>query len=250
MGSAPHCWAWPSHSEPPPAGPCPLGPASFSGGRPPTPAYSSLLPCCGSLGRAPHPGGGGSPGSSGVSEGLPGRVPCHGPPAWARPLPGRGWGGVGSRSYPARSFSFLSVMPSLDTSLLNTRMPMAMFTCRAEAGVGCLRPAPALAPPCPAVCPRTAGHRSSSLPRGPHTGRAPPGPGSPVGRGGHEEGPGWPRAGSRASGASSYRLCVCREARRAGPEACLPSAPWSAAVCKASFHVSRGQGSEVRLGVG
>lgn len=96
MGSAPHCWAWPSHSEPPPAGPCPLGPASFSGGRPPTPAYSSLLPCCGSLGRAPHPGGGGSPGSSGVSEGLPGRVPCHGPPAWARPLPGRGvgWGGL------------------------------------------------------------------------------------------------------------------------------------------------------------
>lgn len=38
-------------------------------------------------------------------------------------------------SYPARSFSFLSVMPSLDTSLLNTRIPMTMFTCQAE-GVG------------------------------------------------------------------------------------------------------------------
>lgn len=35
-------------------------------------------------------------------------------------------------SYPARCFSFLSRMPSLDTSLLNTRMPITMFTCRQE----------------------------------------------------------------------------------------------------------------------
>lgn len=35
-------------------------------------------------------------------------------------------------SYPARCFSFLSRMPSLDTSLLNTRIPITMFTCRQE----------------------------------------------------------------------------------------------------------------------
>lgn len=33
------------------------------------------------------------------------------------------------KAYPARSFSFTSVMPSLDTSLLKTRIPMIMFTC-------------------------------------------------------------------------------------------------------------------------
>ena len=33
------------------------------------------------------------------------------------------------RAYPALSFSFTSVMPSLDTSLLKTRIPMTMFTC-------------------------------------------------------------------------------------------------------------------------
>lgn len=33
------------------------------------------------------------------------------------------------KAYPARSFSFLSVIPSLDTSLLKTRMPITMFTC-------------------------------------------------------------------------------------------------------------------------
>lgn len=33
-------------------------------------------------------------------------------------------------SYPARCFSFLSSIPSLDTSLLNTRIPITMFTCR------------------------------------------------------------------------------------------------------------------------
>lgn len=55
---------------------------------------------------------------------------------------GGGRGGVSSGSYPARSFSFLSVMPSLDTSLLNTRMPMAMFTC------GQRRWVPTLCPRC------------------------------------------------------------------------------------------------------
>lgn len=34
------------------------------------------------------------------------------------------------KAYPARSFSFLSVIPSLDTSLLKTRMPITMFTCQ------------------------------------------------------------------------------------------------------------------------
>lgn len=33
---------------------------------------------------------------------------------------------------PARSFSLTSVMPSLDTSLLKTRMPITMFTCSKE----------------------------------------------------------------------------------------------------------------------
>lgn len=32
-------------------------------------------------------------------------------------------------SYPARCFSFLSSIPSLDTSLLNTKMPITMLTC-------------------------------------------------------------------------------------------------------------------------
>lgn len=33
-------------------------------------------------------------------------------------------------SYPARCFSFLSSMPSLDTSLLNTKIPITMLTCQ------------------------------------------------------------------------------------------------------------------------
>lgn len=33
------------------------------------------------------------------------------------------------KTYPARSFSFTSVIPSLETSLLKTRIPMTMFTC-------------------------------------------------------------------------------------------------------------------------
>lgn len=32
-------------------------------------------------------------------------------------------------SYPARCFSFLSRIPSLDTSLLNTKIPITMLTC-------------------------------------------------------------------------------------------------------------------------
>ena len=36
------------------------------------------------------------------------------------------------RDAPARSFSLTSVMPSLDTSLLKTRMPITMFTCSKE----------------------------------------------------------------------------------------------------------------------
>lgn len=35
-------------------------------------------------------------------------------------------------SYPARCFSFLSSMPSLDTSLLNTKIPITMLTCQKE----------------------------------------------------------------------------------------------------------------------
>ena len=56
--------------------------------------------------------------------------------------------GAAAQSYPARSFSFLSVMPSLDTSLLNTRIPMTMFTCRTGGSgyegvpAGALGPAP------------------------------------------------------------------------------------------------------------
>ena len=61
-------------------------------------------------------------------------------PTWwgqgLRVIPTQGGRGAAARSYPARSFSFLSVMPSLDTSLLNTRIPMTMFTCRAG-GSGC-----------------------------------------------------------------------------------------------------------------
>lgn len=34
-----------------------------------------------------------------------------------------------NKTYPALSFSFTSVMPSLDTSLLKTRIPMNIFTC-------------------------------------------------------------------------------------------------------------------------
>lgn len=34
-----------------------------------------------------------------------------------------------NKTYPALSFSFTSVMPSLDTSLLKTRIPMTMLTC-------------------------------------------------------------------------------------------------------------------------
>lgn len=34
-----------------------------------------------------------------------------------------------NKTYPALSFSFTSVIPSLDTSLLKTRIPMTMFTC-------------------------------------------------------------------------------------------------------------------------
>lgn len=37
-----------------------------------------------------------------------------------------------NKTYPALSFSFTSVMPSLDTSLLKTRIPMTMFTCLQE----------------------------------------------------------------------------------------------------------------------
>lgn len=100
--------------------------------------------------------------------GLARRPPClRSPAAWR----GRG-GGAGSRtrggawprlspSYPARSFSFLSVMPSLDTSLLNTRMPITMFTCGAgRAGVGTagLRPA---APPWAAPVPTLGQERRS-----------------------------------------------------------------------------------------
>jgi hypothetical protein len=56
---------------------------------------------------------------------------------WALGLSNSRWRGTrAARAYPARSFSFLSVMPSLDTSLLNTRIPITMFTCRAEAGCG------------------------------------------------------------------------------------------------------------------
>lgn len=33
-----------------------------------------------------------------------------------------------NQTYPALSFSFTSVMPSLETSLLKTRIPMTMFT--------------------------------------------------------------------------------------------------------------------------
>lgn len=33
-----------------------------------------------------------------------------------------------NKTYPALSFSFTSVMPSLDTSLLKTRIPMTIFT--------------------------------------------------------------------------------------------------------------------------
>lgn len=33
-----------------------------------------------------------------------------------------------NKTYPALSFSFTSVMPSLDTSLLKTRIPMNIFT--------------------------------------------------------------------------------------------------------------------------
>lgn len=36
------------------------------------------------------------------------------------------------KAYPALSFSFISVMPSLDTSLLKTRIPITMLTCRRE----------------------------------------------------------------------------------------------------------------------
>lgn len=37
-----------------------------------------------------------------------------------------------NKTYPALSFSFTSVMPSLDTSLLKTRIPMNIFTCVQE----------------------------------------------------------------------------------------------------------------------
>lgn len=37
-----------------------------------------------------------------------------------------------NKTYPALSFSFTSVMPSLDTSLLKTRIPMTIFTCLQE----------------------------------------------------------------------------------------------------------------------
>lgn len=36
------------------------------------------------------------------------------------------------KAYPALSFSFISVMPSLDTSLLKTRIPITMLTCQRE----------------------------------------------------------------------------------------------------------------------
>lgn len=38
------------------------------------------------------------------------------------------------KTYPALSFSFTSVMPSLETSLLKTRIPMTMFTCLHKKG--------------------------------------------------------------------------------------------------------------------
>lgn len=55
----------------------------------------------------------------------------------------------GCPALPCPLLQLLSVMPSLDTSLLNTRIPMTMFTCRAgekvDLGVcsaGALGPAP------------------------------------------------------------------------------------------------------------
>lgn len=39
---------------------------------------------------------------------------------------------VWCKAYPALSFSFISVIPSLDTSLLKTRIPITMLTCRRE----------------------------------------------------------------------------------------------------------------------
>ena len=36
------------------------------------------------------------------------------------------------KAYPALSFSVISVMPSLDTSLLKTRIPITMLTCQRE----------------------------------------------------------------------------------------------------------------------
>lgn len=91
--------------------------------------------------------------------GQMGKLRCRARRGWPRSPPclhfllawegggARGWLGSGSfglqagrgaaaPSYPALSFSFLSVMPSLDTSLLNTRIPMTMFTCGAGRG-GC-----------------------------------------------------------------------------------------------------------------
>lgn len=44
--------------------------------------------------------------------------PAHSPSAIASCSP-----------YPALCFSFLSRIPSLETSLLNTRMPITMLTC-------------------------------------------------------------------------------------------------------------------------
>lgn len=39
------------------------------------------------------------------------------------------WGEIPVYAYPALCFSFLSRIPSLETSLLNTRMPITMLTC-------------------------------------------------------------------------------------------------------------------------
>lgn len=154
-GSSHHWSAWPSHSGLPTAVLCTHWPGTALSGLKFPGARSSLRAQLGSRQGGRVLAGAGSLKAIGftVSEDLTGSPPCHGPDgeraaqskagAVARRPPCLSFPScAGPGSYPARSFSFLSVMPSLDTSLLNTRIPMAMFTCQAEGRVCHVTPLP------------------------------------------------------------------------------------------------------------
>ena len=95
--------------------------------------------CALSVDRDPaHLGPAQSPPDPALSSPTPfSRTPPH--PSRPRPRPVQPPGywsvcrmGVSCEPYPALSFSFISVIPSLDTSLLKTRIPITMLTCRRE----------------------------------------------------------------------------------------------------------------------